>query len=308
MQSRPLVNGREERSTRRTELVHRIARHVEEDGVVEAAPGLFLSRFSSQPEPIHRVVEPSFCIVAQGSKEILLGRERYRYDPSHYLLISAGLPLTGYVVEASKRRPCLGIRVVLDPAVIRSVLIEAKQLASLADRPSRALVVSRLNAHLLDAVLRLIQLVDKPNDYILLAPLVIREIIYRLSQGEQAARLCQMAVTGCHAHQIARAIEVLRTNYNKPLRIAHLARQVGMSTSGFHHNFKALTGMSPLECHKQFRLQEARRLLIGGTLNAATVGYRVGYEDPAYFGREYKRFFGSPPVRDTERLRSEVTS
>jgi AraC-like DNA-binding protein len=291
----------------RDELARRIARHVKEDGSLEAAPGLFLSR-SSSPRPVYRVNEPSFCIIAQGSKEILLGKERYRYDAFRYLLVSAGLPLVGQTVAASKERPYLGVRLVLDPALVTEVLIETDLPASRSDGSVRALAVSRLDASLLDAVVRLVRLVDAPGDYRALAPLAAREIVYRLSLGEQGGRLRQIAVVGGRAHRMAKAIEILRKDYDKPLRVARLARQVGMSISGFHHHFKAVTAMSPLQFQKELRLQEARRLLLAGDADAATAGFRVGYEDPSHFSREYKRLFGQPPMRDVERLRGAAAN
>ena len=290
------------------ELIERIARHVAEDGSVEAAPGLFLYRFSSPTGPRYGVTEPSFCVIAQGSKEVLLGKERYRYDASHYLLVSAELPVTGHIVNASKQQPYLAVRIVLDPAVVAEVLIEAGLHASGMDGPVKVMAVSRLDVSLLDAVVRVVRLLDSPGHYEVLAPLVIREIIYRLCLGEQGGRLRQIAVSGGRAHRIAKAIELLRTNHNKPLRIAGLARQLGMSVSGLHHHFKAATGMSPLQFQKQFRLQEARRLLLAGDVDAATAGYRVGYDDASHFSREYRRLFGAPPLRDAERLRGSTAS
>ena len=287
----------------RNELAERIGRHVVEDGSVEAAPGLFLYRFSSPTGPRYGVTEPSLCVIAQGSKEVLLGKERYRYDASHYLLVSAELPVAGHVVDASKQRPYLAMRLVLDPAVVTEVLIAAGLHASGMDEAVKVMAVSRLDENLLDAMVRVVRLLDSPGDYGVLAPLVAREIIYRLCLGEQGGRLRQIAVRGGRAHRIARAIELLRTNHHKPLGIPGLARQLGMSVSGLHHHFKAATGMSPLQFQKQFRLQEARRLLLAGDVDAATAGYRVGYDDASHFSREYRRLFGEPPLRDAERLR-----
>lgn len=292
----------------RDELAERIARHVAEDGSVEAAPGLFLYRFSSPTGPRYGVTEPSFCVIAQGSKEVLLGKERYRYDASHYLLVSAQLPVAGHIVNASQGQPYLAVRIVLDPAVVTEVLLEAGLHASGMDDAIKVMAVSRLDVNLLDAVVRVVRLLDSPGDYGVLAPLVAREIIYRLCLGEQGGRLRQIAVGGGRAHRIGRAIELLRTNHNKPLRIAGLARQLGMSVSGLHHHFKAATGMSPLQFQKQFRLQEARRLLLAGDVDAATAGYRVGYDDASHFSREYRRLFGEPPLRDAERLRGSAAS
>ena len=289
---------------RTAELAERIGSHLTKDGVLEAAPGLFLYRFSAPTGPRYGTVEPSLCVVAQGQKEVLLAGHRYSYDASHYLLVSAELPVVGHVPTASKERPYLAMRLVLDPAVISSVLIEAGLLKARTDRTVRAVAVSRLDANLLDAVVRLVRLIDTPSDQAVLAPLATREIVYRLLLGEQGTRLRQMALIGGRAHRIAEAIEQLRANHRKPLRIAGLARQLGMSVSGFHHNFKAVTAMSPLQFQKQVRLQEARRLLLAGDVDAARAGYRVGYDDASHFSREYKRLFGAPPRRDIERLRA----
>jgi len=287
----------------RDELAERIAHHVAEDGNVEAAPGLFLLRYSEPIGPVYAVSDPSFCIIVQGSKELLLGDERYRYDPLHYLLISAGMPVVSRLVEASKERPYLAVRVDLDPAIVTAVLMETGLLASQTNGPVKAMAVSRLDADLLDSVVRLVRLVEAPRDYAALAPLAAREIVYRLALGEQGARLRQIALIGGRAHKITKAIGLIRKDYDKPLRIAGLARQLGMSTSGLHHHFKSVTAMSPLQFQKQIRLQEARRLLLTGDFDAATAGYEVGYDDASHFNREYKRLFGEPPLRDVERLR-----
>ena len=305
MQSKSRMEERELDRARacRDELAERIARLVADDGGVEAATGLSLFRYSSPTGPVYAVNEPSFCIIAQGSKELLLGNERFRYDASQYLLVSAGMPVIGYIREASPERPYLAVRIGLDSALVTAVLLETGLLASGTDRAAKAMTVSRLDANLLESVARIVRLVETPRDYAALAPLAVREIVYRLALGEQGGRLRQIALNAGRAHRIAKAIELVRKSYDKPLRIAGLARQLGMSTSGLHHHFKAVTAMSPLQFQKQLRLQEARRLLVAGEFDAATAGYRVGYDDPSHFSREYKRFFGEPPRRDVERLR-----
>jgi AraC-like DNA-binding protein len=291
----------------REELADRIARRLTQDGSTEAAPGLFLYRASGPTGPRYGVSEASLCVIAQGAKEVLLGGERYRYNAAYYLLVSVGLPVVGHVVEASPERPYLAMRLVLDLALVTSVLLEAGAVGPRRSDGVRGLAVSRLDAGLLDAVVRLVRLIETPDDYPLLAPLIAREIAYRLSVSEQGASLRQIAVSDGQAHRIARAIELIRANYGKPLSIPGLARQLGMSVSGFHHRFKQVTAMSPLQFQKQVRLQAARQLLLAGDLDAATAGYRVGYEDPSQFSREYKRLFGEPPRRDTERLRGQAT-
>jgi AraC-like DNA-binding protein len=247
-------------------------------------------------------------VVAQGSKEVLLGDDCYRYDADRYLITAAALPIATRVTEASEERPYLGVVLGLDPALVGSVMVEAGHPAP-GDRTAvRAFEVSPLDAGLLDAVLRLVGLLDAPADEArFLRPLITREIVFRLLKGEQGDRLRQTAVLGGHGHRIARALEHLREEFDRPLRIEDIAREVGMSVSGFHHHFKAVTAMSPLQFQKRMRLQEARRLMLGEDLDAGSAGHRVGYGDASQFSREYKRLFGEPPARDAERLREAAT-
>jgi AraC-like DNA-binding protein len=290
----------------REELVERIARAVPQDGTIQPMKGLHLNRASSITEPTHGVTHPSFCVIAQGAKEIHLGEERYRYDPYKYLLATVELPAVSQLVEASPERPYLSLRLDLDPALVASVMLEAGMPSPRRDAGSaRALDVSPLDADLLDAAIRLVRLVEAPRaEARVLLPLVTREIVLRLLVGDQSVRLRHIAVLGGQTDRVARAIERLRKDFDKPLRIENLARDLGMSPSGFHEHFKAVTAMSPLQFQKQLRLQEARRLLLGEDLDAATVAYRVGYDDASHFSREYKRLFGEPPMRDIGRLRA----
>lgn len=297
-----------ERETRRAqadrdELVERIARAVPEAGTVEPLPGLRLHRASSPAELAHVVYTPAFCVIAQGSKEVFLGEDRYQYDPAHYLLATMELPVVSQVIEASEERPYLSLRLDLDPALVGSVMIEAGRLPPRGSSAVKAIDVSPLDAGLLDAVVRLVRLLDAPAAARFLAPLITREIVYRLLLGEQGGRLCQITAPGGYTHRIAAAVERLRQDFARPLRIEDLARDLGMSVSGFHHQFKAVTAMSPLQFQKHLRLQEARRLLLTERLDAASAGYRVGYDDPSHFSREYKRLFGAPPLRHAVQIR-----
>lgn len=293
--------------TNRDELVERIARAIPEDGVVEPLKSLHLHRSSSLKGSVHSVSDPAFCVIAQGSKEVFLGNERYQYDPAHYLLFTAELPVVSQVIEASPERPYLSLRLDLDPTLVSSVMVEAGHHPSLQNHADvRAINVSTLDASLLDAVVRLVRLLDTPAEAPFLAPLITREIVYRLLMGEQSGRLRHIAVQGGNTHRIARAIERLRKEFDQSLRIDDIAQELGMSVSGFHHHFKAVTAMSPLQFQKRLRLQEARRLMLGEDLDAASAGYRVGYDDASYFNREYKSLFGVPPIRDVERLREAV--
>ena len=287
----------------REELVERIARAIPKDGRVEPLEGLAFNRRSLPTGPLHVVAQPCLCVMAQGSKEIHLGERRYRYDPYHYLLITAELPVVGHVLEASEERPYLSLRLDLDASLVSSVMVEAGYTSPRSRADVRAIDVSPLSAHLLDAAVRLVRLLDVPGEAPVLAPLITREIVYRLLMGAQGDRLAYIAVLNGHRHRIAQAVRRLRDGFDQTLRIEHLAEELGMSPSSFHHHFKAVTEMSPLQFQKQLRLQEARRLMLGEDLDAATAGYRVGYDDASHFNREYKRLFGRPPMRDVERLR-----
>ncbi len=287
----------------REELVERIARVIRQDGSAQPLPGLHLYRHSFPLQQVYSVVEPSLCVVAQGSKEFLVGESRYLYDPFHYLLVTVDLPNVGQVLEASRERPFLSLRLELAPALVGEVMVEA-DLASLRDRADvRAISASPVDGHLLDAMVRVARLLEAPDEARVLLPLLTREIIYRLLRGEQGARLRHLAILGGYSPSIARAIERLRQDFDQPLRIERLAREVGLSVSALHHHFKAVTALSPLQFQKQLRLLEARRLMLGEDLDAASVAFRVGYHDASHFNREYKSHFGVPPMRDVQRLR-----
>lgn len=283
------------------ELAERISGTLSENGHREPLEGLHLHR-ASVTRKLHGVSTPGFCLIAQGSKEIVLGGEHYRYDPANYLLVTSSLPIISRIIEASPERPYLSLRLGLDPTLVSSVMIESGHVST-NHTDVRAFDVGSLGLDLLDAVLRLIRLLDKPSEATFLLPLIKREIIFRLLKGEQSGRLRQIARVGGHSHRIARAIERLRKDFDQPLKIESVAQDLSMSVSSFHHNFKAVTAMSPLQFQKRLRLQEARRLMLGENLDAASAAYRVGYDDASHFNREYKRLFGMPPMRDVERLR-----
>jgi AraC-like DNA-binding protein len=244
--------------------------------------------------------------MAQGSKEILLGDSRYRYDPSHYLITTLEMPRVSRILEASPERPYLGLRLDLDPGLVGSVMADAGHTAPSGQLNVRAIDVSPLDINLQDAILRLVRLLDSPAEAPMLLPLVTREIVYRLLIGKQGARLRHLAIMGGYTPQIARAVELLRNEFDQPIHMEDLARELGMSVSGLHHRFKAITAMSPLQFQKQLRLQEARRLMLSGDVDAASAAFRVGYHDASHFNREYKSLFGVPPMRDVQRLRAEV--
>lgn len=287
------------------QLAAAVGRHAAADGASDTAiADLRLYRSSAPSDLVAVVYEPALCIVAQGAKEVVLEGEAYRYDPAHSLLVSVDLPVAARVVEASPGRPCLMIRVALDPAVVGELLADGPA-APPPGPPARGLAVTPVEPPLLDAVRRLVGLLDSPRDVGPLAPLALREITYRVLTGSQGLRLRQIAAAGAPAHRIARAIRWLKDHFADPLRVEALARHVGMSPSAFHLHFRGVTALSPLQYQKRMRLQEARRLMLGEGLDAAAAGFRVGYDSPSQFSREYRRMFGAPPREDVAALRAE---
>jgi AraC-like DNA-binding protein len=304
----PKETKREAKRTQsnREELAERIAQALPDDGTLDVSSGFRLARSSRPTEPIHSMYQPAFCVVAQGRKQALLGEEVFRYDPGHYLIYTIDLPLTFQVEEASKERPYLGFRLNLDSSLVASVMMESGFEPKKGHMSMKAMDVSPMDANLLDAVVRLVRLLDTPVEGKVLAPLIIREIVFRLLVGGQGARLSHLLALAADTHRISKAIDFLRENFDQLVKMDDIAQELGMSVSGFHHHFKSVTAMSPLQFQKQIRLQEARRLMLSQDLDAASAGFRVGYEDPAYFSREYKKLFGAPPQRDIIKLRSNL--
>ncbi|GAA4440103.1 AraC family transcriptional regulator [Bremerella cremea] len=286
------------------ELARRIGKAMPEDGRLEVQPGIFLNRASHPGNLLHAVAEPCLCIISQGSKEVLLGEQRFRYDPAHYLITTMALPVSGQVVEATTKEPYLSLRLNLDTPDVTSVLSESGFAAlNVGEHNPIGISVSTLSEPLLNAVLRLVRMLDDPLEYQVLAPMAKREIIFRLLVGDQGARLRHLAKFGGKSHRMVRAVNSIRSNFDQPMRIEDLASDVNMSVSSFHAHFKAATSMSPLQFQKKLRLQEARRLMLDENSDAAEAAFKVGYEDAAQFNREYKRQFGLPPKRDIERIR-----
>lgn len=292
-------------SDARTALAGQIARWTEtEDRVDTAIEGLLLRRYEAPTLPASYLHEPSVCLVAQGAKRVLLGEDEYVYDAQHYLITSVGLPVVAQVLEASRETPFLGLMLKLDLRTVAQLMVDSNLPP--AQQASRGMAVSEVSVELLGAFQRLIGLLGQPGDIPILAPLVQREIHYRLLVGEQGQRLRQIASAGSHSQQIARAIDWLKGNYTQQIRIDELASLAGMSASTFHHHFRAVTAMSPLQFQKWLRLHEARRLMLAEQADAATAAFQVGYESPSQFSREYTRLFGAPPLRDIKKLQQVV--
>ncbi len=288
-------------------LAARIARWAErtEDGAT-AIPALFLFQHEAPTEPVSYMLGPNVCLIAQGSKRVVLGEEVYIYDAHQYLVTSLGLPVIVEITEASREKPYLGLRLELDQRAMAQLMVDSSLPLPKAQQASRGIAVSKVSLPLLHAFHRLIDLLDEPDSIPVLAPLIQREILYRLLVGEQGLRLRQIAAAGTQSHQISRAVDWLKGNFSKPLHVDDLAAYVNMSTSTFHHHFRALTAMSPLQFQKFMRLNEARRLMLVEHLEAAAAAYQVGYESPSQFSREYNRLFGQPPLRDISSLREAV--
>jgi AraC-like DNA-binding protein len=294
--------------TARSELGERIARWTEGAGPVleTAIPGLSLMKYEAPTEPMSYMYEPCICLVAQGTKRVFLGDEEYVYDANHYLITSVGLPVVANVTEASEEVPLLGLVMKLELNAVAQLLVDSQLPLHRVRQSSRGIAASQVSPQLFEGFIRLIGLLEEPSDIPILAPLLQKEILYRLLVGDQGERLRQIVMAGSHGHQIARALDWLKENYTKPLRVDDLASHTGMSTSTFHHHFRNLTSMSPLQFQKSMRLHEARRLMLAEKQDAANAAFLVGYESPSQFTREYKRQFGATPLRDIKNLQQII--
>lgn len=260
--------------------------------------GLSLHRWDTPTAPTSYVLDASLCMIAQGKKQVILGEEIYVYDANHFLFTAIDLPVIAQIIEASPQNPYLGIILKLDPYVLAELMLDAH----LSFRPSsddkKGVAIGMMTTSLSDALVRLIKLLDAPQDRAILAPLIIKEIFYRLLMSPQGNRLKRIAAAGTTGHRIVQAIEWLKMNFATPFQVATLARTVGMSTSSFHQHFRDITSMSPLQYQKRLRLTEARRLLMTENSDISSASLQVGYESLSQFSREYKRFFGMSPSED----------
>ena len=290
------------------ELAALIERYAPADGTYEiTGPRCAVVRLSQPTDPVHGVFGAAVCVVAQGSKRVISGGQTLVYDAMRYLVASVDLPVIGQVVEATPDTPYLCFRLELDPEAIGDLLLQTGGEAALSHDGGPlvgAMAVSEVNPPLLDAVMRMVRLMDTPRDAAVLAPLIEREILYRMLLGDQGPRLAQIARADGRMRQIRRAISWIKQHFDQPFRIEDLADEARMSPSALHRHFKAVTALSPLQYQKQIRLQEARRLILVQRLDAGSAGHAVGYDSASQFSREYARLFGAPPLRDASRLRA----
>lgn len=287
------------------ELASVIARHTQEPGMFASeVPRLSLIRGHAPTEPVPAVYEASLCLIAQGAKRVSLGEHSVVYDAAHYLVVSVDLPLVGHVLQASPAQPYLCCKIDLDMAALADLVVAQGGPGAQAGLP--ALAVYPGDPGLVDAACRFVALLDTPGDIAMLAPLIERELLYRLLAGPHGAMLRHIAAGDSHLRQVSRAIATIRSAFDKQLRIREIADAAGMSESSLHAHFKAMTRMTPLEYQKQLRLQEARRLMLAEGASAGSAGFAVGYDSPSQFSREYRRLFGAPPRRDIAQMQGAL--
>ncbi|EGR1581423.1 AraC family transcriptional regulator N-terminal domain-containing protein [Vibrio parahaemolyticus] len=268
--------------------------------------GLRFSRWTTPTPPTSYTHNPSICLIAQGRKRVLLGEESFIYDANHFLISSVDLPIIANIIEASEEQPYLGLIMELDLTEISQLIVDSELAFAQSKEAQKGIAVGELSESLLDAFVRLAELLDEGQNIKILAPIIKREIFYRLLMSEQGTRLHQIVTAGSHSHQIAKAIDWLKNNFVKPLSVGDLASYTGMSKSSFYTHFRSMTSMTPLQFQKKLRLSEARRLMLTENLDAMAATFKVGYESPSQFSREYSRLFGAPPSKDIKSLRENL--
>ncbi|HEX9082476.1 MAG TPA: AraC family transcriptional regulator [Holophagaceae bacterium] len=270
-------------------------------------PGVHVTRTSRiHKELAHGVLRPSLCVVAQGAKRVLLGTEVYEYDPTRMLVYAVDVPIAAQVTKASAAAPFLGLRVDVDPARVAELVPKVFPHGLPKGQEERAVCVDRVDPGVMNAMVRLLELMGQPGEAELLAPLVLDEIILRLLRSPLGPRVALIGQAESRIQRVAQAVAWVQGHFDQPLDVERLATLAHMSPSSFHQHFKAITSMSPLQYQKALRLQEARRLMLMTMLDAGTAGRRVGYLSPSQFSREYGRYFGSAPTRDMARLRQQA--
>jgi AraC-like DNA-binding protein len=290
----------------RDRLARRICALLPGDGEhASTVPGLLLVRRNDPCDAVSALYEPSLALPVQGRKRVALGADRIEYDPDHFLLTSVDLPTMSQVIEASPARPFLTVMLRLDLSVAQEVAAEVDAQGVAHPAPRAPMALGAVTPDLLDAVLRLEALADRPGDIAFMGRLLMREIVYRLLLSPAGAWLREIAMLGTRCNRVAGTIAWLRENHARAVRVEELAEMAAMGVSTFHHHFRGITRMSPLQFQKKIRLHEARRLLLVEPIDAATAALRVGYESATQFNREYRRLFGNPPMRDIAALREQ---
>ena len=261
--------------------------------------GVHILRSFQQVEANHGLYRPSLCVVVQGGKQFLVGDSRLDYGAMQGLVVSVDMPACGRIIAASPDRPFIGVTIDIDPAILRDVLDNIDNPASVTQQHQPAMFVADIDPAMADCVVRLVRLAATPKAIPVLYPAILRELYFWLLTGPHGGAICRQALPDTHLTRIARAIGMLRQNYTRALPVERLASVAGMSPSSFHQHFKALTSLTPLQYQKQLRLLEARRLMQSGAVTVTDAAYQVGYESVSQFSREYSRAFGVGPKRDT---------
>lgn len=290
----------------RKELAELIDTFAEGEGLsTTAIPGVSLYRATRTDKIVPGLYNPSLCFLAQGRKQTMLNQEIYQYGPAEYLIVSVDLPIMGQVTRASQDEPYLVIKIDIGLPLLTDLLSHTEYLLRPNRKAERGVFVGKADAALGDSVLRLARMLATPEDIPVLAGQTIREVFYRVLCGEHGDKLAQIAFKGSHTERIASAIHKIKSHFRETIPVESLADIAGMSVSGFHAHFKSITAMSPLQFQKNLRLIEARNLMLAGDMDAAATAYRVGYESPSQFNREYTRMFGNPPRRDIDLLKQQ---
>ena len=290
------------------EIAELVARYARDETPESIIGGVFLTRRCAPSQPLYADQRPSFWLVAQGRKRLTVGGRSLDYGVGDCLLVALDLPVTSRVVEASEAHPHLCVGMEINAQRLVDLIGRLPEGVAAAKGEISGAAVTAASPDLLDAVLRLLRLLERPNDIAAMAPLIEQEILYRLLMGPHGARLINIAMAEGAGQKIARAVAWLRSHFAQPLRIGALAEAVGMSESSLHHHFKAVTNMTPMQYQKQLRLHEARRLMLVEGADIGAAGFAVGYQSPSQFSREYRRFYGAPPSRDLETLFTPIAA
>lgn len=284
-------------------LVKRLLGRIRDEGeFVTSIPNLTFYRFDKPTKPTGYLLEPSICLILQGSKRVILGDNAHTFEERRFFVTSVGLPVIAQILDASTSEPYVGMVLKLDRMEIVRLVMEGPLLPVSGGVTERAIEIGEVSKPLLETISRMVDLMEEPECIPTLSPLIQKEILFRLLMTDCGPKIRQIAIGGSPSHQISRAIEWIKSNLRERLRVEDLAGRAGMSVSTLYHHFRSLTALSPLQFQKRLRLNEARRLMLNHHLDASTAAFEVGYESPSQFSREYSRMFGAPPLRDIKNL------
>lgn len=297
----------DDRESLRQKMLVPVLKAIDSPGLTSTRiPGVKLYRSDDLTTAAPAIYEPNLCLILQGEKEVWLGDELLEYGELRYLLAPVTLPVTCKIITASRDKPYLALSVSLDLDELTDLVIDMPRKSTPAETPTRGIAVGDADLTLITVFHRLVELLESPQDIPVVLPLIKRELLYRVLLSPLGSRLREFARVDSQAYRISKVTEILRAQYKQPLRIKELAEAAHLSESGLFQAFKAVTSMSPLQFQKQLRLNEARRIMLYEGAEASTASYKVGYESPSQFSREYSRLFGAPPRADVTRFRQAL--